>query len=114
MAEPVSLDLLLKAPDDYRDKCVRTEGFYTAGALFMRERDLGRKYPSHNEESAKRRLAVYAEQGRMDELSRAQGKLVELVGLVSNCDSLWSENTIMVMGYCHYTGGPIIGLAPRQ
>lgn len=90
---------------------MRTEGLYLARALFTRERDLRRKYPAQNEASADRRLGIYFGQNQLDKLERAEGKKVELVGLVSHCESLWSENTIMVMGYCHYTGGPILGLA---
>lgn len=114
IAETVSLRALLRSPEDFHDKCVRTEGFYRSGALFIRERDIRRKYPSQNEVSAKRRLGVYAEQALIEQLSKSQGKVTELVGLVSNCDSLWSENTIMVMGYCHHTGGPIIGVAQKK
>ncbi|MEL6728269.1 MAG: hypothetical protein AAFP81_02020 [Pseudomonadota bacterium] len=110
IAETVSLDALLRSPEDFQETCVRTEGFYKAGALFMHAHDLRRKYPSQNEVSAKRRLGVYAEQSLMEQLTRSQGNRVELVGLVSHCDALWGENTIMVMGYCHHTGGPIIGL----
>ena len=114
IAETVSLSALLHSPEDFQNKCVRTEGFYKAGALFIRERDLRRKYPSQNEVSAKRRLGVYAEQSLMEQLSKSQGKVTELVGLLSDCESLWSENTIGVMGYCHYTSGPIIGVAQEQ
>lgn len=111
IAENVSLDELLRTPDTFQGKCVRTEGFYLARALFSRERDLQRKYPSQNDASAKRRLGVYFGPDQLDKLERAEGKRINLVGLISHCDSLWGENTIMVMGYCHHTGGPIIGLA---
>lgn len=90
---------------------MRTEGFYLARALFTRERDLRRKYPAQNDASAARRLGVYFGQDQLAKLKRSEGKQINLVGLISHCDSLWSENTIMVMGYCHHTSGPIIGLA---
>lgn len=111
IAESVSLDDLLQTPDTFQGKCVRTKGFFRARALFIRERDLRRKYPSQNDASANRRLGIYFGHDQLDKLESVEGKRVNLVGLISNCDSLRGEDTMMIMGYCHYTDGPIIGLA---
>ena len=110
-AETVSLDDLLQTPDVYQGKCVRTEGFFVAGALFIKERDIRREFPAQNEASADRRLGVYSGQEQSAKLRRASGKKVDVIGLVSHCASLRTEDTVMVMGYCHYTDGPVIGLA---
>lgn len=33
-----------------------------------------------------------------------------LVGIVGNCSSL-GRGAVMVMGYCHYVGGPYLAIA---
>lgn len=111
IAERVSLDDLLKSPDEYQGACVRTEGYYTTPALFIRERDLHRRLPIQNEKSAGRRLGIYATQSQFDQLTPLEDSEVEVVGLISNCEELYQDNAMMVLGYCHYSLGPIIGLA---
>jgi hypothetical protein len=111
IAKRVSLDDLLSSPDDYQGKCIRTEGYYITPALFMRKSDLHRRLPIQNEKSAERRLGIYATPSQFDELIPLEDSEVEVVGLMSNCEELYQDNAIMVLGYCHYSLGPIIGLA---
>ncbi|MEC7289356.1 MAG: hypothetical protein VXW22_04590 [Pseudomonadota bacterium] len=110
IAVSVSLSDLLREPDSHQGMCVRIEGFYRGRALFLQKRDIRRKYPSQNKTSENRRLGIYASDDQFRELARSDATKVRLVGLVSRCDALRDANTIMVMGYCHYTDGPIIGL----
>ncbi len=109
---PVSLANVLSDPENYAGECIHTEGYYRARALFLNKRDTRRKYPTSNERSADRRLGIYGSEVQFDYLSQYDGVLVEVSGMVSDCAALQNENTIMVLGYCHYSGGPIIGLLP--
>lgn len=113
IATRVSLEDLLSASETYQGKCVRTVGYYTTPALFVRERDLHRSLPVQNENSAQTRLGIYATQSQFDQLFLLEDSKVEVVGQISSCTALYDENPGMVLGYCHHTLGPIIGLAVK-
>ena len=106
----VPLNDLLAETYKYLGQCVKTEGYYRARALFLKRKDTKRKYPSQNEVSADRRLGIYANVEQLEAMEERDGRLLTVIGQLSHCDALKSENVIMIMGYCHYTSGPIIGL----
>jgi len=109
----VTLETLLSSPEVYLGHCVSTEGFYRARAIFIKKRDLRRKYPASNKRNANRRVGIYANETQLEKLQKEDGKLLKLSGVVSDCSELHGENVIMVMGYCHHTSGPFIGLLPE-
>jgi hypothetical protein len=50
-------------------------------------------------------------------LSASLDLCAHVVGELWDCDDLDGPNVLMVMGYCHYTGGPFIGVVsidPRK
>lgn len=113
IATQVSLEDILSASETFQGKCVRTVGYYTTPALFVHERDLHRSLPVQNENSAQSRLGVYATQSQFDQFMSLEDSKVEVVGQISSCEALHDKNLGMVLGYCHYTLGPIIGLAVK-
>lgn len=101
----------LKTPENYKGKCVALRGYYFQRALFIDPDDTVVKSAPMNPAVAAGRIGVYAS----DEVGHALHKLdkpqfVELVGIAADCDDLSKGNAFMVMGYCHYTQGPIIKL----
>lgn len=109
----VPLAQILSNPESYYGECVLTEGYYKARALFLSKRDMSRKHPTSNERSSDRRLGVYGNDTQLNILNHKDGEVTQVSGMMSSCDALYDEGTIMVLGYCHYTGGPIIGLVPE-
>ena len=107
----VDLKQLLSEPETFKGQCVETQGIVSARALFLNKRDANRRHASSNDRNAKRRLGIYAGERRMKTLFDQEGEQISVSGLISDCSELQGENVIMVLGYCHYTGGPIIGLA---
>lgn len=110
--QAVTLMRLLSEPETFIGRCVQTDGVFKAGALFLNGRDASKDFPSSNNSIAKRRLGVYAGERKMKSLYFENGQTISVSGLVSDCSELHDENTVMVLGYCHYSGGPIIGLNP--
>lgn len=106
----VNLRTLIENADDYREDCVSTSGYFDHRALFYRRADIDREYPGSNEEAADRRLGVYGSDELMQQLYELEGRKLRLTGLISDCDRLADPNT-MIMGYCHYTSGPVIGVS---
>ena len=106
----VHLGELLSAPDTYLGSCVQTGGFYAHRALFSERKDLTRQNPAANPTSADRRLGLYGDETKMEALDTRHGERVLVTGLISSCEALPDEHTIMLMGYCHYTEGPVLGL----
>jgi hypothetical protein len=107
--ESVSMSALLKAPEARYGKCVSTEGYVTARALFVRKTDLDRRYPASNRYSAGRRIGLYGSDKLMAEIARRDWRRVRVTGLFYDCADLGAAGDL-VLGYCHYAGGPFIGM----
>lgn len=114
LAAKVSLLTLVSQPEKWVGKCVEVGGYWQGRALFAQQRDARRHYAQSNRALRKRRVGIYG----TDELLRSApiaAVAYTAVGFVGDCAALWSE-AVMVMGYCHYTGGPYIavsGMRPR-
>lgn len=108
-AQFFDLSELLADIDDHYGKCVSTEGYVKARALFFRKSDLRRKYPSSNRASAGRRIGLYGGEDLMRATSQLEARRVHVTGIVYSCADL-GEPGDLVLGYCHYSGGPFIGL----
>ncbi len=105
----IDLSDLLSDIDDHVGSCVSTEGYVKARALFFRKSDLRRKYPSSNRASAGRRIGLYGGEDMLRAASQLDAKSVRVTGIVYSCADL-GEPGDLVLGYCHYSGGPFIGL----
>lgn len=108
-AQVIGLNELLADIDDHFGKCVSTEGYVKARALFFKKSDLRRKYPSSNRASAARRIGLYGGEDLLRAAAQLEAQRVRVTGIVYSCADL-GEPGDLVLGYCHYSGGPFIGL----
>jgi hypothetical protein len=107
----VDIAELLNDFETYRNTCVTVAGYKGGRALFVRRVD-ARGRNNSKDLYAEIRLGLYGSQPTMDALYKlAEKSQIKVTGMAWTCDDLSDENTIMVMGYCHYTSGPIIGMA---
>jgi hypothetical protein len=90
-------------------RCVAVEGYWAARALFGKQSDADKVRSNSERKLRDRRVGIYAR----DEIfahAPKRGTRYTLVGIIGQCDVEW-PNAVMVMGYCHYTDGPIIKVA---
>ncbi|MEZ5986580.1 MAG: hypothetical protein R3B94_11580 [Hyphomonas sp.] len=111
IAREMPLADLLADPDAAMGECISVEGIVHGNALFLRKSDARRKSSTWVNALAERRVGLYGQEASMESVFEADMKRVRLVGSISDCDSLHSSDAIMLMGYCHYTTGPILLLA---
>lgn len=109
-AKPMELKHLLKQPEAHIGECVTTVGYYESRALFLRKRDTKTKFPTQNDKVARHRIGLYGSEQKLVRLEAADNQKASVTGLISDCSTLYA-NFIMVMGYCHYTDGPILILS---
>lgn len=111
LATKVDLLTLAKEPQNWAGRCVAVDGYWHFRALFASPRD-ARNYSQSNDELSARRVGIY---GTEELLSSAPRKpaAYTAVGIAGQCETL-GEGAIMVMGYCHYTGGPYIAVAEMR
>jgi hypothetical protein len=107
--EAVPLKILVKDEGGRAGKCVVTEGYTTQRALFMNRRDLFLKRASSNGTSARRRIGFYGDEAMMKSVYELDGKRIRATGLLFDCADIGAPGDL-VLGYCHYSGGPIIAL----
>lgn len=102
----VTFDEVVRSGPALNGKCVAVNGFWAARALFGRAADANRRSSNDVPALRHRRIGIYA---RNEILGRAPKRATRytILGIVGQCETEWSGAT-MVMGYCHYTGGPII------
>lgn len=107
--ETIALNDLLKDTESRLGKCVATEGYAKARALFLNRRDMHMRRPSSNAASARRRIGFYGSERMMEAVARHDGKRIRVTGLLFDCADIGGPGDL-VLGYCHYTGGPVIAL----
>ena len=111
-AKSVSLEAFVQKPDHWAGKCIAVRGYWYGRALFQTPSDARQKYSQSSDELDGQRVGIY---GREEVLKAApkRPKPFIAVGIANTCQRL-SAGAIMVMGYCHYTGGPIIAVAEMR
>ena len=109
VAQEVALEALIQQPDDWAGKCVAVSGYWYGRALFESSSNARMKYSQWSDELDQHRVGIY---GREEVLKAApkRPKRFVAVGIADTCERLW-DSAMMVMGYCHFTGGPIIAVA---
>ncbi|HEY0012345.1 MAG TPA: hypothetical protein VGB79_05775 [Allosphingosinicella sp.] len=112
LATRTSLRALIAEPQRWEGKCVAVDGYWRHRALFATARDARRRYAQSSERSSGRRVGIYGTQAL---LASAPGTpaAYTAIGIAGQCDTL-AEGAMMVMGYCHYTGGPYIAIAEMR
>lgn len=111
ISSKVDIAELLNDFETYRNTCVTVAGYKGGRALFVRKVD-ARGRNNSKDLYAETRLGLYGNESTMEALYKvAEKRQIKVTGMAWTCDDLSNENTMMVLGYCHYTSGPIIGMA---
>jgi hypothetical protein len=107
-AQLVDVRAFVKDPAAYDSKCVKLNGYVGSRALFASMKDYYALYGSswHDDEGGVR-VGLYADEQVRRALGRAYKHQASVIGKASTCRDLYADFT-MVMGYCHYVGGPIL------
>ena len=112
IAKKVKLEGLVRKPGEWAGKCVAVTGYWQGRALFEDRADARKKYAQSSDELDGQRIGIYA-QDEVLEAAPKRAKPFTAVGIAGTCEQLW-DGAIMVMGYCHYTGGPFIAVAEMR
>lgn len=109
LATKLALEAFVKQSEQWVGKCVAVTGYWYGRALFRTPSDARKRYSQSSDELDGHRVGIY---GREEVLSGGpkRPKKFVAVGIANTCERL-SQGGIMVMGYCHYTGGPVIAVA---
>lgn len=102
---------LLRDREVHHDQCISTEAWISGRALFLDRDDIDRPRSNSSDDASGRRIGIYADEEVWGSIQNAESARVRIVGILWDCKDLQGPNVIMVMGYCHYTGGPIIGVS---
>jgi hypothetical protein len=109
LATKVKLRTLAEEPHKWTGKCVAVDGYWKDRALFTAPSDARQRYGQTDKSLRRRRVGIY---GTEEVLSSAPRSPVAYtaVGIAGECAKL-GDGATMVMGYCHYTGGPYIAVS---
>lgn len=102
----VSIDEILERGSTLEGKCVAVDGFWAARALFSHARDGNRPRSNVDKALRHRRIGIYAREEVLEAAPRRSARYT-MVGVLGQCETEW-PSAMMVMGYCHYTGGPLL------
>ena len=105
-ATPLTFDKAVSNTETSKQKCVKIDGFWSVRALFFSAADADSKLSNVSKRLAARRLGIYGSEGLLA-AAPERGKPYTLVGQLHRCETAW-PSAMMVLGYCHYTGGPFL------
>jgi len=105
VARKVPLDRVLADPNAYRGECVSVVGYWASRAAFTEPMAPPRRYSNASADVARFRIGLYLPD---DALPPPEPIRARIVGVVSDCSCLHEAETLLVLGYCHYTGGPFL------
>jgi hypothetical protein len=105
-ATEVSFSAVAADTDALIGQCVTFAGYWEGRAVFRNARD-ARSNGAQSEPGLRgRRVGLYANWELIGDLPTTPRRS-RFVGIVGRCETQWPE-AMMVMGFCHYTGGPIL------
>jgi hypothetical protein len=87
-------------------QCVTLAGYWYGRGLFRSEKDALRKGSLFRPDLLGRRVGLYANWELVGD-SPSEPRWQRFVGRVGRCETQW-PGAMMVMGFCHYTGGAIL------
>jgi len=112
VAKRVSFSVLAADAGGLAGVCVAVEGYWLGRALFGSKREAKTRLSNTTDRLRGRRIGIYAQWESIGKPpDRPTGTM--LVGRVGQCETQW-PGAMMVMGYCHYTGGPILLVAEAR
>ncbi|HXH14819.1 MAG TPA: hypothetical protein VNJ10_01665 [Sphingomonas sp.] len=98
------------------ETCVKVEGFWSGRAIFRNAEDANAEFSNSSPRLSGRRIGIYGSE-RLLASAPKKPMLYTLVGKLRRCETAW-PGAMMVMGYCHYTGGPFLiaseAIGPRE
>ena len=103
---PLTFDQVMQLDKEIGDQCVAVDGFWSGRALFRSASDANSEFSNVSEALSDRRLGIYGSE-RLLASAPKHAKRYTLVGQLRRCETAW-PGAIMVLGYCHYTGGPFL------
>lgn len=108
-ATQIAFDQIIARGAALNGRCVAVEGYWAARALFTRQRDGNRDRSNVARALRRSRIGIYAREEAL-EAAPTRATRYLMIGVVGQCETEWPD-AMMVMGYCHYTGGPILKIA---
>ena len=105
-AEPVLFSDLASDAQELLGECVAVEGYWAGRALFKSAKQANMRLSNVTRRLSGKRVGLYAQWEQFGEPPDHPTPKV-IVGRVGQCETQW-PSAMMVMGYCHYTGGPIL------
>lgn len=106
VARAVSFDTLMADHKTLRGDCVQVEGYWKGLALFSSAQRARARRSVMSDHLRSKRVGLYAQWEKVGEPPE-RPRRTTFVGRVGDCETQWPGATL-VMGYCHYTGGPIL------
>lgn len=106
VARTVSFNALVADYKTLRGECVQVEGYWKGRALFSSAQLARARRSVMSDHLRSKRVGIYAQWEKVGEPPE-RPRRTTFVGRVGDCETQWPGAT-MVMGYCHYTGGPIL------
>lgn len=108
-ALPVTFDEALQSVTRLNGQCVAVEGFWIGRALFGRASDGNKEKSNSSKALESRRIGIYGTEAMLEDAPERSAPY-RLVGIYGRCETEW-PNAMLVLGYCHYTDGPILKLS---
>jgi hypothetical protein len=108
-APPVTFREAVQSGDRLNGKCIAVEGFWIGRALFERASDGNKEKSTVSKALEGRRIGLYGTEAILDDAPERSAPY-RLVGIYGHCETEW-PNAMLVLGYCHYTDGPILKLS---
>ncbi|MCJ1962690.1 hypothetical protein [Novosphingobium mangrovi (ex Hu et al. 2023)] len=87
-------------------QCVSLAGYWYGRGIFRSEKDALRKGSLFKPHMLGKRIGLYANWEMIGD-PPSEPRWQRIVGRVGRCETQW-PGAMMVMGFCHYTGGPIL------
>jgi hypothetical protein len=105
-AARLSIDTVLQSATPSPRQCVSIDGYWSGRALFRTAAEANSKFSNSSKRLAARRIGMYGSE-RLLVSAPKRATRYTLVGQLRRCETAW-PGAMMVMGYCHYTGGPFL------
>ncbi len=105
-AQLVSFSTLASDFQTMLGACVAVDGYWSGRALFSSAKAANSDRSNVSRRLRQQRVGLYAQWDAIGEPPDNPTRTT-FAGRVGECESQW-PGAMMVMGYCHYTGGPIL------
>lgn len=109
IARPASMPEIMAGNAIPDGTCVAVEGYWRGRALLARKADADDNRSTVAPSHARSRIGLYAK-SELFETAPDRSRRYVMIGVLGHCETQW-PGAMMVMGYCHYTDGPILLLS---